>query len=134
MRSDWLKLTLYRVFTFRRLKSSIKKYFGSAGGQFNVIHMASGLKADFHTANRDELHGWAFRNLRKYTIGDHVISSRPARIRDRSQTGIFSRGRVGKTFAGHSRDAECFRGNDQSRRPEFLDSAPIRGSAVETGE
>jgi hypothetical protein len=46
-------------------------------GQFNVIHMASGLKADFHVANRDELHAWAFRNIRRYTIGDHTIKVAP---------------------------------------------------------
>jgi hypothetical protein len=46
-------------------------------GQFNVIHMASGLKADFHTASRDELHAWAFRNVRKYTIEGHTIRLAP---------------------------------------------------------
>lgn len=37
-------------------------------GHFNVIHSQSGLKADFYTANQDELHTWAFRNVRRYTI------------------------------------------------------------------
>ena len=37
-------------------------------GHFNVIHPASGLKADFYTANQDELHVWAFRNVRQYTV------------------------------------------------------------------
>ena len=37
-------------------------------GQFNVIHMASGLKGDFHTANRDEFHAWAFLNVRQYVM------------------------------------------------------------------
>lgn len=46
-------------------------------GQFNVIHVASGLKADFHTANRDELHAWAFRNVRQYSIGDQTIQLAP---------------------------------------------------------
>jgi hypothetical protein len=46
-------------------------------GQFNVIHVDSGLKADFHTANRDELHGWAFRNARQYTIGGMAIKLAP---------------------------------------------------------
>jgi hypothetical protein len=35
-------------------------------GCFNVIHADSSLKADFFTANRDEFHAWAFRNLKKY--------------------------------------------------------------------
>lgn len=46
-------------------------------GQFNVIHVDSGLKADFHTANRDELHAWAFRNTRQYTIGEMVVRLAP---------------------------------------------------------
>jgi hypothetical protein len=29
-------------------------------GHFNIIHAASGLKADFYTANRDELQGGLF--------------------------------------------------------------------------
>jgi hypothetical protein len=46
-------------------------------GQFNVLNVASGLKADFHVANRDELHAWAFRNVRRYMIGDHAIRLAP---------------------------------------------------------
>ena len=46
-------------------------------GQFNIIHVDSGLKADFHTANRDELHGWAFRNVRRYTINGMAIQLAP---------------------------------------------------------
>ena len=46
-------------------------------GQFNVIHATSGMKADFHTANRDELHGWAFRNARQYSIGDLTVTLAP---------------------------------------------------------
>jgi hypothetical protein len=34
-------------------------------GHFNVIHSSSGLKADFYTFNRDELHAWAFQRARK---------------------------------------------------------------------
>jgi len=46
-------------------------------GQFNVLHIASGLKADFHTTKRDEFHAWAFRNVRQYPIGDHSIRLAP---------------------------------------------------------
>ncbi len=46
-------------------------------GQFNVIHMASGLKADFHTATRDELHAWAFQNVREYRFGETTIRLAP---------------------------------------------------------
>src|SRR5690242_14930735 len=34
-------------------------------GQFNVIHTATGFKADFYTAGRDEFNAWAFRNARR---------------------------------------------------------------------
>ena len=43
-------------------------------GHFNLVHTESGLKADFYTAGRDELHSWAFSNARKYSIGKNVIS------------------------------------------------------------
>ena len=46
-------------------------------GHFNVIHSGSGLKADFYTANRDELHGWAFRRVRQYAIGDLTVVLAP---------------------------------------------------------
>ncbi len=47
-------------------------------GHFNIIHADSGLKADFYTANRDELHAWAFRNQRQYSIrGIHITLAPP---------------------------------------------------------
>lgn len=46
-------------------------------GQFNVLHIASSLKADFHIARRDEFHAWAFRNVHQYPIGDHMIRLAP---------------------------------------------------------
>ena len=47
-------------------------------GCFNVIHADSSLKADFFTANRDEFHAWAFRNLKKYPArGVEVILAPP---------------------------------------------------------
>ena len=46
-------------------------------GQFNVIHPGSGLKADFYTANRDELDGWAFRNVRQYNFENVVVRLAP---------------------------------------------------------
>ncbi len=38
-------------------------------GHFNIIHADSGLKADVYVAGRDELHVWAFRRMREYTVG-----------------------------------------------------------------
>jgi len=46
-------------------------------GQFNIIHADSGLKADFYTASRDELHAWAFRRANQYSIGEIRISLAP---------------------------------------------------------
>jgi hypothetical protein len=46
-------------------------------GQFNIIHPGSGLKADFYLANQDELHAWAFRNKKSYTIGEKAIALAP---------------------------------------------------------
>ena len=46
-------------------------------GQFNIIHADSGLKADFYTAGRDDLHAWAFRHARRYAIGENTITLAP---------------------------------------------------------
>ena len=47
-------------------------------GCFNVIHADTSLKADFFIANRDELHAWAFRNLKKYPArGLEVVIAPP---------------------------------------------------------
>jgi hypothetical protein len=46
-------------------------------GHFNGIHQASGLKADFYTVNRDELHGWGFRHQKAYIIGGRNITLAP---------------------------------------------------------
>ena len=46
-------------------------------GCFNVIHADSSLKADFFTANRDEFHAWAFRNLKKYSARGIEVTLAP---------------------------------------------------------
>ena len=46
-------------------------------GHFNVIHADSGLKADFYIAHHDELHAWAFRHSKRYSIGETPISLAP---------------------------------------------------------
>jgi hypothetical protein len=46
-------------------------------GHFNLIHTDSGLKADFYTAGRDELHAWAFRHVRRYAIGANTVALAP---------------------------------------------------------
>jgi hypothetical protein len=46
-------------------------------GHFNVIHHASGLKADFYLTSRDELHAWAFDHVRSYSIDGLQIRLAP---------------------------------------------------------
>ncbi len=46
-------------------------------GHFNVIHSNTGLKADFYTANRDELHAWAFKHVRHYSIKSTTVQLAP---------------------------------------------------------
>ena len=46
-------------------------------GHFNVIHHASGLKADFYLVGQDELHAWAFEHARRYDMGPLEISLAP---------------------------------------------------------
>jgi hypothetical protein len=46
-------------------------------GHFNLIHMASGLKADFYLTGRDELHAWAFQLARSYPVGPVSITLAP---------------------------------------------------------
>jgi hypothetical protein len=46
-------------------------------GHFNIIHTGSGFKADFYTANRDELHAWAFRHARSYAVREIPIALAP---------------------------------------------------------
>ena len=46
-------------------------------GCFNIIHADSSLKADFFTANRDELHAWAFRHMKQYQMPGTNVSLAP---------------------------------------------------------
>lgn len=46
-------------------------------GHFNIIHADSGLKADFYMSGRDELHTWAFRNMKQYVFGQSTIRLAP---------------------------------------------------------
>jgi hypothetical protein len=47
-------------------------------GQFNLIHMDTGFKADFYLAGRDEFHAWAFRHARRMEYhGEPVVVAPP---------------------------------------------------------
>ena len=41
-------------------------------GHFNVIHVPSGLKADFYLVGRDPLHRWAIERKREIRVGDQI--------------------------------------------------------------
>jgi hypothetical protein len=47
------------------------------GGQFNVLHIESALKADFFTTSRDELQTWAFRNVVQYQFQNTTVRLAP---------------------------------------------------------
>jgi hypothetical protein len=47
-------------------------------GHFNLIHHATGFKADFYPTGRDELNAWAFRGRRKVEFeGETVMLAAP---------------------------------------------------------
>jgi hypothetical protein len=46
-------------------------------GHFNIIHHASGLKADIFLVGEDELHAWAFANARRYAVGTLEVRVAP---------------------------------------------------------
>ncbi len=46
-------------------------------GHFNVIHLTSGLKADFYVSSQDPLHRWAIDRARAFTVGEGEVSVAP---------------------------------------------------------
>ena len=42
-------------------------------GHFNIIHHASGFKADIYLSGKDELHKWAISKKRNYKLGNEEI-------------------------------------------------------------
>jgi hypothetical protein len=47
-------------------------------GHFNILHLATGFKADFFLTGRDELNAWAFRNKRRVLFeGEPLILAPP---------------------------------------------------------
>lgn len=46
-------------------------------GQFNVVHLATGFKADLYTTGRDDLNAWAFRNARQMDFQGEPIRVAP---------------------------------------------------------
>jgi hypothetical protein len=47
-------------------------------GHFNLIHQATGFKADFYPAGRDELNAWAFRGKRALELdGEPIVLASP---------------------------------------------------------
>lgn len=48
-----------------------------ANGHFNAIHVDTGYKADFYTAGREELHGWAIQAARRLEYHGEAIMVAP---------------------------------------------------------
>jgi hypothetical protein len=48
-----------------------------AKGQFNVLHLDTGFKADFYTTGRDDFNAWAFRNSRLLDFKGDTIRVAP---------------------------------------------------------
>jgi len=46
-------------------------------GQFNLVHVSTGFKADIYTTGRDEFNAWAFRNARKWDFKGEIITLAP---------------------------------------------------------
>jgi hypothetical protein len=46
-------------------------------GQFNVLHMKTGFKADCYTTGRDDFNAWAFRHARRMEFKGESISVAP---------------------------------------------------------
>jgi hypothetical protein len=47
-------------------------------GQFNVIHISTGFKADIYTTGRDDFNAWAFRHARKMDFkGETIVVAPP---------------------------------------------------------
>jgi len=46
-------------------------------GQFNLVHVPTGFKADIYTTGRDEFNAWAFRNARKLDFKGEIIPVAP---------------------------------------------------------
>lgn len=87
-------------------------------GHFNVIHSTSGLKADCYIVNRDELHAWAFRHPRSYTVGDTTISVAPPEYVILRKLEYYREGRSEK----HLRDIQSM----LSISPEEIDQSVIK--------
>jgi hypothetical protein len=46
-------------------------------GQFNLVHVSTGFKADIYTTGRDQFNAWAFRNARKLEFKGEMIMVAP---------------------------------------------------------
>jgi hypothetical protein len=46
-------------------------------GQFNLLHVSSGFRADCYTTGRDELNAWGFRNARRIEFQGEMVTMAP---------------------------------------------------------
>jgi hypothetical protein len=57
---------------------AITEEIGREGGQFNIVHQATGFKADFYVAGRDPLNNWGLRMRREIPFeGERVPVAPP---------------------------------------------------------
>ena len=89
------------------------------GGHFNIIHHASGLKADVYLVGSAELHAWAFRNARRYSIGGLEIHLAPAEYVIVRKLEFYREGGSPK----HLRDVRAMLGVS----PELIDLGALEG-------
>lgn len=69
-------------------------------GHFNIIHHATGFKADIYPIGCDPLHLWAMQHLQKSSIGSQTISVAPIEYVIIRKLEFFREGESGK----HLRD------------------------------
>jgi hypothetical protein len=69
-------------------------------GHFNVIHLATGMKADFYPVGRDPVHAWAIARCRRLVIEGQEVSVAPPEYVILRKLEYFREGQSGK----HLRD------------------------------
>jgi hypothetical protein len=57
---------------------AIAEEIGREGGHFNLIHHATGFKADFYPAGRDELNNWGLDLRREIRFEEEAVAIAPA--------------------------------------------------------
>lgn len=59
------------------LETILSEIMRQRNGHFNLIHRATGFKADFYPAGRDDMNAWAFRGKRTVEFEGEIIALAP---------------------------------------------------------